>query len=87
MNQIRAEIRNLIIVNERIQSALLGGESLNEDEQGLVKMIAGELLGLLKPCYAAPNHEFDAAQGERHTTTDVSLSPSTLALTDSATVD
>jgi hypothetical protein len=44
MNTIRKEVRDLITVNEKIQSALAMGERLTDDEAVLVRMCAGELL-------------------------------------------
>ena len=61
MNDIRSEVRNLISANERIQSALLGGELLTKDEQELVKMVGRELLGLSQSLYTAPVHRLDGA--------------------------
>ncbi|ALA58632.1 hypothetical protein [Nitrospira moscoviensis] len=44
MNNIRKEVRDLISVNEKIQSALSMGERLTDDEAVLIRMCAGELL-------------------------------------------
>ena len=44
MNNIRKEIRDLITVNEKIQSALLNGDRLSEDEVILTRQCATELL-------------------------------------------
>jgi hypothetical protein len=44
MNMIRKEVRELISVNERIQSAMAQGHQLTDDEQGLIEICASELL-------------------------------------------
>jgi hypothetical protein len=44
MNMIQKEVRELISVNERIQSALAQGHQLTEDEKGLVVMCACALI-------------------------------------------
>jgi hypothetical protein len=44
MEQLRKEVRDLISVNERLQSALAQGERLTDDEAGIVRMCAKELL-------------------------------------------
>jgi hypothetical protein len=44
MNGIRKDVRDLIAVNERLQSALAQGEQLTDDEAGLIRMCANELL-------------------------------------------
>jgi hypothetical protein len=44
MNNIRKDVRQLISLNERIQSALLQGESFNSDETILIRQCATELL-------------------------------------------
>jgi hypothetical protein len=44
MDTIRKEVRELISVNERIQSALLQGDQLTDDEKDLVEMCASELI-------------------------------------------
>lgn len=44
MNTIRKEVRELISVNERIQSAMKKGDQLTDDEKGLGEMCASELL-------------------------------------------
>jgi len=44
MNTIRKEVRELISVSERIQSAMQKGDQLTDDENGLVEMCASELL-------------------------------------------
>lgn len=44
MNTIREEVRELISVNERIQSALVQGHQWTEDEKNLIEICAGQLL-------------------------------------------
>ncbi|HEU4683444.1 MAG TPA: hypothetical protein VFS39_02955 [Nitrospira sp.] len=44
MTTIRKDVRELIILNEKIQSALLQGEPLSEDERAIVRLCASELL-------------------------------------------
>lgn len=44
MDGIRREIRELITVNEKIQSALAQGEQLSTDESAIVRMCGNELL-------------------------------------------
>ena len=44
MNTIRKDVRDLITVNEKIQSALAQGDRLTDDESIIIRMCAGELL-------------------------------------------
>ena len=44
MNTMRKEGRDLISLNERIQSALLRGEQLTDTERGIIRMCTNELL-------------------------------------------
>lgn len=44
MNGIRKDVRDLIAVNERLQSALAQGEQLTDDEACIIRMCANELL-------------------------------------------
>ncbi len=44
INRIRKDVRDLIAVNERIQSALSRGERLTSDERDLIRMCAEELV-------------------------------------------
>jgi hypothetical protein len=44
MNTIRKEVRELITVNEKIQSAMAQGRQLTDDEKGLIEMCARELI-------------------------------------------
>jgi hypothetical protein len=46
MNAIRKEVRDLISVNERIQSARAQGLHLTEDERGLIEICARELMSV-----------------------------------------
>ena len=49
MDTIRKEVRDLITLNERIQSALIRGEGLTETEMGIVRMCSAELLASMSP--------------------------------------
>ena len=44
MNRVRKEIRDLITINENIQSALLHGDYITDDEATLIRQCASELL-------------------------------------------
>jgi hypothetical protein len=44
MNTVRKEIRDLITINEKIQSALLNGDCITNDEALLIRQCASELL-------------------------------------------
>ena len=44
MNNVRKEIRDLISINEKIQSALLNGDRISDDEATLIRQCASELL-------------------------------------------
>ena len=44
MNKVRREIRDLITINEKIQSALLSGDRITDDEAILIRQCANELL-------------------------------------------
>ena len=44
MNNLRKEVRDLITINEKIQSALLNGDRLSDDEATLIRQCASELL-------------------------------------------
>jgi hypothetical protein len=44
MNMVRKEIRDLITINEKIQSAMLNGVPITEDEATLIRQCATELL-------------------------------------------
>jgi hypothetical protein len=44
MNSVRKEIRDLITINEKIQSALLNGDRITDDEATLIRQCASELL-------------------------------------------
>lgn len=44
MNNVRKEIRDLISINEKIQSALLSGDRITDDEATLIRRCASELL-------------------------------------------
>ena len=44
MNNVRKEVRDLIIINEKIQSALLLGDHITDDEATLIRQCASELM-------------------------------------------
>lgn len=44
MNNVRKEIRDLITINEKIQSALMNGDRITDDEAILIRQCAAELL-------------------------------------------
>ena len=44
MNNVRKEVRDLITINEKIQSALLHGDRITDDEAMLIRQCASELL-------------------------------------------
>jgi len=44
MNSIRKDVRDLISINEKIQSALLQGDRITDDEASIIRMCAEELL-------------------------------------------
>ena len=44
MNNVRREIRELISINEKIQSALVHGDHISNDEAMLIRQCAAELL-------------------------------------------
>lgn len=44
MNNLRKEVRDLISLNEKIQSALLHGDRITDDEAVLIRQCASELL-------------------------------------------
>lgn len=44
MNNVRKEIRELISINEKIQSALVHGDHISNDEAMLIRQCATELL-------------------------------------------
>ena len=44
MSTLRKEVRDLISINENIQSALLHGDRITDDEAVLIRQCASELL-------------------------------------------
>ena len=44
LNSIRKEVRDLITINEKIQSALMNGEGMPDEERELIRLCATELL-------------------------------------------
>ena len=44
MNNVRKEVRELISINEKIQSALMHGDHITDDEATLIRQCASELL-------------------------------------------
>ena len=49
MNSVRKEVRDLITINEKIQSALLHGDPISDDEATLIRQCASELLEKIPP--------------------------------------
>lgn len=49
MNNVRREVRDLISINERIQSALVDGHHITDDEATLIRQCASELLEKIPP--------------------------------------
>ena len=49
MNNVRKEIRDLITINEKIQSAVLHGDRITDDEAALIRQCASELLEKIQP--------------------------------------
>ena len=58
MTTIRKDVRDLISINERIQSSILNDETLTEEEAIIIRMCAVELLSNLP----AQVHSFFSAQ-------------------------
>ena len=44
LNSIRKEVRDLITINEKIQSAFAQGEGMTDEETELIRLCANELL-------------------------------------------
>lgn len=49
MHNVRREVSDLISINERIQSALLDGDHITDDEATLIRQCASELLEKIPP--------------------------------------
>lgn len=49
MNNLRKEVRELISINEKIQSAMLHGDRISDDEATLIRQCASELLEKIPP--------------------------------------
>ncbi len=49
MNNMRKEVRELISINEKIQSAVLHGDRITDDEATLIRQCASELLEKIPP--------------------------------------
>lgn len=49
MNDLRKEVRELISINEKIQSAMLHGDRISDDEATLIRQCASELLEKIPP--------------------------------------
>jgi hypothetical protein len=62
MNNIRKEVRELITINEKIQSALLQGERITDDEAMLIRQCASELLDNIPR--VRPNADVQVARQE-----------------------
>jgi hypothetical protein len=54
MNTIRKEVRELIGVHEKIQSALTQGKQLTGDEKNLIELCASELLTFVSKQHYTP---------------------------------
>jgi hypothetical protein len=73
MMNIRKEVRELITINEKIQSALIQGESLTDDETQLIQICASELLTSISrkldqdpPSGHVPHCEFSQVESDGH---------------------
>lgn len=44
LQTIRKDVRDLISINEKLQSALVQGDQLTADETAIIRLCAGELL-------------------------------------------
>ena len=49
MSNVRKEVRDLITINEQIQSALLLGDHITDDEATLIRQCASELMEKVPP--------------------------------------
>jgi hypothetical protein len=56
MNAVRKEIRDLITINEKIQSALVSGLRITDDEAILIRQCAAELLNNIPAPQAWAGH-------------------------------
>lgn len=74
MNPIRKEVRELVTLNEKIQSAILPGEQMTDTERGIIHMCVTELLsGISSTAKVMPNgHDGKTLDIAR---TDPSLTP------------
>ena len=64
MNNVRKEIRDLIIINEKIQSALVNGDRITVDEVMLIRQCASELLQKIpEPAELRRRPPLDGRQG------------------------
>ena len=66
MDKIRKDVRELITVNEKIQSALLQGQSLTDDEAAIVRMCATELLSGVPDVLPANEYQGQPSGVNRH---------------------
>jgi hypothetical protein len=57
VNTVRKEIRDLITINEKIQSALIHGDRLTDDEVTLIRQCASELLEKIPPAFLSPRRQ------------------------------
>lgn len=75
MNGIRKEVRELISVNEKLQSAVVQGDQFSEDEAVIIRMCASELLATVgTPASGSSCGEHDGKVGQRHERMDQSSS-------------
>jgi hypothetical protein len=68
MNTVRKEIRDLITINEKIQSALVNGDRITDDEVVLIRQCASELLekvGAASKTWTRPSTPVDGQEGVR----------------------
>lgn len=49
MKHIRKEVRDLISAHERLQGLVARGERLSDDEAGMIRLSATDLLSLIAP--------------------------------------
>lgn len=51
---LRKEVRDLISVNEKIQSAIMQGDHVSDDEASVIRLCASELLEKVPPPHISP---------------------------------
>ena len=77
MNNVRKEIRDLITINEIIQSALVNGDRITADEAILIRQCAAELLKNIPAPeeWQRDSQPLDGHQGAGKLGTDVPAGP------------